>query len=58
MSDAYGKKLTVFVSNLSAFACWIISATATSKWFLYVSYSLQGFFGATAYNCVGGVENI
>ena len=56
ISDPYGKKLTVFVFNLSAFACWIVSATATTKWFLYVSYSLQGFFGAIAYNCVGEMD--
>ena len=53
LSDHYGKKLTVFVFNLLTFASWIFSATATTKWFLCMSYSLQGFFGAIAYNCVG-----
>ena len=48
----------MFVFNLLAFTCWIISATASTKWFLYVSYSLQGFFGAIAYNCVGEMRNI
>ena len=56
ISDPCGKKLTMFVFNLCAFACWIISATGRTKWFLYISYSLQGFFGALAYNCVGKIK--
>ena len=58
ISDPYGKKLTVFVFNLMTFASWIFSATATTKWFLCMSYSLQGFFGAIAYNCVGEREKM
>ena len=48
----------MFVFNLCAFACWIISATGRTKWFLYISYSLQGFFGALAYNCVGEIKYV
>ena len=53
LSDHYGKRLTVFLSNLFAFACWIISAISQAKWLLFISYSLQGLFSVIAYNCVG-----
>ena len=55
MSDKWGKKLTMFASNLAAFACWIATAQAKTKWLLFTSYSLQGVFGAVAYNCIGKV---
>ena len=57
-TDHYGKRITLFLFNLLAFYCWIISANVTTKWLLYVSYSLQGFFGTIAYNCVGEVNEI
>ena len=53
LSDHYGKRLTVFLSNLFAFVCWIISAIAKAKWLLFTSYTLQGLFSVIAYNCVG-----
>ena len=53
MSDTVGKRMTMFISNLAAFTCWIITAYANTKWTLYASYSLQGFFGAVAYNSIG-----
>ena len=54
ISDTFGKKLTIFSSNLAAYdACWIITGYGYAKWILYVSYSLQGFFGAVAFNCIG-----
>ena len=53
ISDTVGKKLTISSSNLAAYACWIITGYGYAKWILYVSYSLQGFFGAVAYNCIG-----
>ena len=43
----------MFISNLAAFACWIITAYANTKWTLYTSYLLQGLFGAVAYNSIG-----
>ena len=57
-TDHYGKRMTLFLFNLLAFYCWIISANVTTKWILYVSYSLQGFFGSIAYNCVGEMNHI
>ena len=57
-TDHYGKRMTVFLFNLLAFYCWIISANVNTKWLLYVSYSMQGFFGTIAYNCVGKMNNI
>ena len=51
-SDHYGKRMSVFVCNLITYTLWIITAHASTKWLLYVTYSLQGFFGAFAYNCV------
>ena len=50
MTDTFGKKLTIFASNLAALACWIITGYGYSKWILYVSLV---FFGAVAYNCIG-----
>ena len=55
-SDYYGKRISVFVCNLLAYTCWIISAHASTKWLLYISYLLQGFFGGVAYNCVGNMK--
>ena len=52
-TDHYGKRMTVFGFNLLQSVCWVISAKATTKWLLFVSYSLQGLFGSIAYNCVG-----
>ena len=58
ISDHYGKKRTVFVFNLLTSTCWIICAKATTKCLLFISFSLQGFFGAIAYNCVGKMEKM
>ena len=57
-SDFYGKRMSVFISNLLAYTCWIITAHTSTKWFLYASYSLQGFFGGIAYNNVGNMKFI
>ena len=53
ISDVRGKKLTMLGSNLAASVCWVVTAFAGTKWLLFGSYSLQGFFGAIAYNCIG-----
>ena len=56
LSDHYGKRKTVFAFNFFAFICWIISSNATTKWLLFISYSLQGLFGSIAYNSVGKIN--
>ena len=56
-TDHYGKRMTVFGFNLLQSVCWVISAKATTKWLLFVSYSLQGLFGSIAYNCVGEIDD-
>ena len=56
ISDGRGKRLTMFASNLAAYACWVVTALAGTRWLLFASYSLQGFFGAIAYNCIGDTK--
>ena len=53
IADKWGKKLTMFTSNLFAYGFWLISAFAKHKYLLYLSYSLQGFFGTMGFNLVG-----
>ena len=58
VSDARGKKVTMLASNLAAYVCWVVTASAGNKWLLFGSYSLQGFFGAIAYNCIGEANQV
>ena len=53
IADKLGKKLTILVFNILAYAFWLITAFANEKHLLYSTYALQGFFGAIAFNCVG-----
>ena len=53
IADRWGKKLTMFTSNLLAYGLWLIIAFANNKYLLLLSYSLQGFFAIMAYNLIG-----
>ena len=53
IADKWGKRLTMFTSNLLAYGFWLITAFANNKNILFFSYSLQGFFGIIALNLVG-----
>ena len=57
IADKWGKKLTILTFNILAYVFWLITSFAKEKHLLFSSYSLQGFFGAIAYNCVGKLEN-
>ena len=53
IADKWGKRLTMCTSNLIAYGFWLIAAFANDKYLLFVSYSLQGFFGIIGLNLVG-----
>ena len=58
IADKWGKKLTMFTSNLFAYGFWLITALANNKYLLYLSYSLQGFFGIIGLNLVGKHKSV
>ena len=53
IADKWGKKLTMCTANLLAYGFWLTTAFARNKYFLFLSYSLQGLFGVIAFNLVG-----
>ena len=53
MADKWGRKLTMYTTNILAYGFWIITAFASNKYLLYMSYSFQGFFGIIGLNLVG-----
>ena len=53
IADKVGKKLTILASNTMAYAFWVLISFSDNKKLLYFTYSVQGFFGAIAFNCVG-----
>ena len=53
IADEWGKKLTMFVFNLLAYACWITTACGNNMYLIFFTHTLQGFFGAIAFNCIG-----
>ena len=53
IADKWGKKLTMFTSNLIAFGFWLLTAFVNNKYLLFLSYSLQGFFAVIGFNLSG-----
>ena len=53
IADKWGKKLTMFSSNLIAFGFWLLTAFVNNKYLLFLSYSLQGFFAVIGFNLSG-----
>ena len=53
IADKWGKKLTMCASNLLAFGFWLLTSFASNKYLLFLSYSLQGFFGVIGMNLSG-----
>ena len=58
ISEIMGKRFTLFASNLVVYMCWMVTAFAHTKWLLFLSDSLNGFFISIAVNCVGNTNQV